>query len=105
MADRPRDPDSGAEASAAPLLEIRGLCIEGESEDGWREIVKDIDLRLRRRQVLGIIGESGAGKSTLGLAAMGCARPGCRITRKFASTASTWFGCAKPKSLGCAHRL
>ena len=64
----------------APLLEIRGLCIEGESEDGWREIVKDIDLTLRRREVLGIIGESGAGKSTLGLAAMGCVRPGCRIT-------------------------
>jgi peptide/nickel transport system ATP-binding protein len=30
--------------------------------------------------VLGLIGESGAGKSTLGLAAMGFARPGCRIT-------------------------
>jgi peptide/nickel transport system ATP-binding protein len=29
---------------------------------------------------LGIIGESGAGKSTIGLAAMGFARPGCRIT-------------------------
>ena len=80
MAGNPRDPDSSADASTAPLLEIRGLCIEGESEDGWREIVKDIDLTLRRREVLGIIGESGAGKSTLGLAAMGCARPGCRIT-------------------------
>src|SRR5690606_33970490 len=28
----------------------------------------------------GLIGESGAGKSTLGLAAMGFARDGCRIT-------------------------
>jgi len=29
---------------------------------------------------LGLIGESGAGKSTLGLAAMGFARPGCKIS-------------------------
>src|SRR5258708_12124287 len=61
------------------LLEIRGLRIEGQSDDRWNEIVKGIDLTLRRGEVLGLIGESGAGKSTIGLAAMGYARPGCRI--------------------------
>jgi peptide/nickel transport system ATP-binding protein len=62
------------------LLAIRGLRIEGQSDDRWNEIVKGIDLTLRRGEVLGLIGESGAGKSTIGLAAMGYARPGCRIS-------------------------
>src|SRR5512135_3243159 len=62
------------------LLEIKGLRIEGQSEDVWHQIVKGVDLTLRRGEVLGLIGESGAGKSTIGLAAMGYARPGCRIT-------------------------
>src|SRR3954465_6927018 len=66
--------------SGEVLLEIRGLRIEGQSEDVWHEIVKGVDLTLKRGEVLGLIGESGAGKSTIGLAAMGFARPGCRIS-------------------------
>jgi peptide/nickel transport system ATP-binding protein len=62
------------------LLQMRGLRIEGKSEDKWHEIVHGIDLDLRRGEVLGLIGESGAGKSTIGIASMGFARPGCRIT-------------------------
>ncbi len=71
--------NSGNESSAT-LLEVKGLRIEGLSEKGWQEIVCGIDLKLKRGEILGLIGESGAGKSTIGLAAMGFARDGCRIT-------------------------
>jgi ABC-type dipeptide/oligopeptide/nickel transport system ATPase subunit len=62
------------------LLDIRDLRIEGRAVDEWHPIVNGVDLRLRRGEVLGLIGESGAGKSTLGLAAMGFVRDGCRIS-------------------------
>ena len=62
------------------LLEIAELKIEGKTDQGGQEIVKGVDLTLRRGEVLGLIGESGAGKSTIGLAAMGFARDGCRIS-------------------------
>ena len=62
------------------LLDMKDIVIDGYSDDRWHEIIKGVDVKLRRGEVMGMIGESGAGKSTLGLAAMGFARPGCRLT-------------------------
>lgn len=61
------------------LLEIRDLRIDGFSNDVWHKIVKGVDLAVKRGEIVGLIGESGAGKSSLGLAAMGYAKPGCKI--------------------------
>src|SRR5260221_3771556 len=79
VSERAANIDRSAETGKI-LLAMRGLRIEGQSDDRWNEIVKGIDLTLRRGEVLGLIGESGAGKSTMGRAARGYARPGCRIT-------------------------
>ena len=68
------------------ILEMKGLRIEGRADEQWIEIVHGVDLTLRRGEVLGLIGESGAGKSTIGLAALGYARDGCRI-----SGGEIWF--------------
>ncbi len=62
------------------LLVMRDLRIEGQADEKWHEIVRGIDLTLRRGEVLGLIGESGAGKSTIGIAGMGFTRPGCRFS-------------------------
>ncbi|WP_417605702.1 ABC transporter ATP-binding protein [Primorskyibacter flagellatus] len=62
------------------LLKIRGLKIEGRSDETWNPIINGVDLDLHKGEVLGLIGESGAGKSTIGLAGMGFTRDGVRIS-------------------------
>jgi peptide/nickel transport system ATP-binding protein len=71
---------SVTDTGSGDLLQIQALRIEAQLHGEWSEIVKGVDLCLRRRELLGLIGESGAGKSTIGLAAMGHVRNGCRIS-------------------------
>ena len=106
------------------LLEIKGLHIEGFSDERWHKIINGIDLTLYKGEVLGVIGESGAGKSTLGLAAMGYTQPGCRITagqilfngvdlvklkeskkRKYWGNKMTYVAQSAAASFNPAHRL
>lgn len=63
-----------------PLLKMEQIRIDGRTDEKWIPIIKGIDLKLNKGEVIGLIGESGAGKSTLGTASMAYARQGCRIT-------------------------
>ena len=58
------------------ILNIKGLRLESVAGN---VIVDNVDLQLRKGEVLGLIGESGAGKSTIGLSSMCYARAGVHI--------------------------
>jgi peptide/nickel transport system ATP-binding protein len=58
--------------AGGPLVEIRGLTKLYPLDSGWLvrrrswlSAVEDVDLSVRRGEVLGLVGESGSGKSTL----------------------------------------
>ncbi len=53
----------------APVLEVRGLCVDYYSGSRPLRAVAEVDLVLRRGEVLGLAGESGSGKSTFAQAA------------------------------------
>ena len=58
------------------ILEIKGLRLESIAGN---VIVDNVDVRVNKGEVLGLIGESGAGKSTIGLSSMCYARAGVHI--------------------------
>ncbi len=50
--------------SEKPLLEVRNLRVEYESDDTVIHAVNNISFRLERGQTIGLVGETGAGKTT-----------------------------------------
>jgi len=59
------------------VLDVRGLRVgrAGGRRSAGTPLVHDVDLRLRRGEVLGLVGESGAGKSLTALARLGLCPP------------------------------
>ncbi|HET9222899.1 MAG TPA: ABC transporter ATP-binding protein, partial [Roseiflexaceae bacterium] len=67
-------------ASTAPLLDIRGLCVEYLSPKGPVCAAEDVWLSIAAGQIVGLAGESGCGKSTVAHAIMRLLRPPAVIT-------------------------
>jgi peptide/nickel transport system ATP-binding protein len=59
------------------VVDLRELTV---SLDAGENIVEAIDLSLREGEILGLVGESGSGKTTTGLALLGYANRGARIS-------------------------
>ena len=58
-------------AEADPLLEIDGLSVAYRSDQGWKTVVDDVSLTVRRGEVHALIGESGSGKTQTAWSVLG----------------------------------
>jgi peptide/nickel transport system ATP-binding protein len=62
------------------LVQIDGLTIGYHTQTGKLvHVLRDVSLRIKPGETLGLVGESGCGKSTLGQAMMGYLRPGSQL--------------------------
>jgi peptide/nickel transport system permease protein len=54
----------------APILEVDGLTVQFETDDGPVAVVQDVTFDVQRGEVLGLVGESGSGKTVTSLSIM-----------------------------------
>jgi len=62
---------AGAEqASQDTLLDIQNLTLSFRSENGWVQVLNDVSLQVKQREILSVVGESGSGKSMTALSTL-----------------------------------
>lgn len=77
-----KGPSITIDSKATHLLSVQDLAISyGLPGGGQKEVVRGIDLRVDRGEILGLVGESGSGKTQTVFALLGLLPDAARITR------------------------
>lgn len=77
----PKDQTENDQMQDDIVFEARDLRISAHREDGSEiPIVKGVDFKVRRGEVVALIGESGSGKTTISLSSLGYCKPGLEFT-------------------------
>ncbi len=63
-------PDSAAVPQAMALLDVAGLSVAFDTEQGERRVVEDVSFRVGAGETVGLVGESGCGKSVTAMSIM-----------------------------------
>ncbi len=88
------------EPDSSPLLEVRGLCIEFDTETGPARVVDEASFDVGRGQIVGLVGESGCGKTVSSLAILRLLSSPPRGSSAVPS-ASKAASCSTPTSTSC----
>ncbi len=66
--------------TAAPALDIEGLCVEFRTRSGIVRALDNVSFRVEKGETIALVGESGSGKSVTAYAVLGILDPAGRVT-------------------------